>query len=892
LELLLISLDTLKPQTARRLLKPVLLVAVYLLAFVVLKWTLHEFEIQPGLAIWYPPAGLSVALLLACGLRYAPAVFVAALASDLWVHRGPLSPWLVALWAVATTLGYGVAVFCLRRRLAVNPRLTRYRDVFWFVLIVSITSFVLATVAVTGNPLVIIPGFGFSFTLLRWWVGELIGIITLTPFLLVCVAPLMSAIGDCIDGQRSWRHLFATWIARPSGWRILETAGQAVSIVIVLWLALGLHLGGNLQPLYLCFLPIIWIALRRGLPGATIGIALTNAGANFIFQRVGENPVAVAELQLFMLILSLTGLFLGVMVTESQRAQASLQAAEQRAINEYERLLDRLSNLAQKFGTARDLPTIFRALHEFTLASTPATGIFISVIDITMRRIVYGRCDGEEIEVSELPPMPLTDNPHSQAIRTNTIIITDDYKAAMAGLRVTPVGDEKLPGAMQSAMVVPMAVMGEVTGSIEAQSTEFAAFSGEHVTAMRMAANLAAVAIENVRLLEREHAREEELRQSQKMEAVGRLAGGVAHDFNNMLTAMLGYSDLLLSRPRLDNAMRTDLEEIKKAGERAASLTRQLLAFSRKQVLQPKVLNLNAVVADMEKMLLRLLAEDIDLVTVCDPALGSLKADPGQIEQVILNLALNSRDAMIEGGKLTIETANVDLQSSYTQQHKEILPGRYVMLAVSDTGCGMDAETRSHIFEPFFTTKPTGAGTGMGLATVYGIVKQSGSYILVYTEPGVGTTFKVFFPRIEAASETRPLAAERAELPLGSETILLVEDEDAVRHLARQVLEMQGYTVLEARNGLEALAVAEHQAGHIHLLLTDVVMPEMSGRALVESLRAIRPSIAVLYMSGYTDDAIVRQGVLEPGTAFLSKPFTLEILVRKVQEVLHTTRPQ
>jgi CheY-like chemotaxis protein len=263
-----------------------------------------------------------------------------------------------------------------------------------------------------------------------------------------------------------------------------------------------------------------------------------------------------------------------------------------------------------------------------------------------------------------------------------------------------------------------------------------------------------------------------------------------------------------------------------------------------------------------------------------------LKADPGQIEQVILNLALNSRDAMPDGGKLTIETANVDLQSSYTQQHIEILPGRYVMLAVSDTGCGMDAEIRSHIFEPFFTTKPIGAGTGMGLATVYGIVKQSGSNILVYSEPEMGTTFKVFFPGIEAAFESRPPAVERAELPIGSETILLVEDEDAVRHLARQVLEMQGYTVLEARNGIEALAVADGQTSRIDLLLTDVVMPEMSGRALVESMRAIRPDIAVLYMSGYTDDAIVRQGVLEPGTAFLSKPFTLEILVRKVQEVL------
>ena len=379
---------------------------------------------------------------------------------------------------------------------------------------------------------------------------------------------------------------------------------------------------------------------------------------------------------------------------------------------------------------------------------------------------------------------------------------------------------------------------------------------------------------------------EEQLRQSQKMEAVGQLAGGVAHDFNNLLTVITGYSDLTLRRLDNESPFRSSLEEIKKAGERAASLTRQLLAFSRKQVLQPKVLQLNAIVADVDKMLRRLIGEDIDPLTLLEPSLGQIKADPGQIEQVILNLAVNARDAMPQGGKLTIETQNVYLDNQYARRHTAIQPGNYVMLAVSDTGCGIDAETQVRMFEPFFTTKEQGKGTGLGLSTVYGIVKQSGGHLWVYSEVGKGTTFKIYLPRIDEVIESDETRSALAELPQGRETVLLTEDEEQVRQMIRTILEMGGYRVLEASGGEEALTLYEQHEGQIDLIMTDVVMPGISGRELAQSLETLHPGIRVLYMSGYTDDAIVRHGLLDQEIAFLQKPFTPDALMRKVREVL------
>ncbi|HYM82402.1 MAG TPA: response regulator [Candidatus Limnocylindria bacterium] len=379
---------------------------------------------------------------------------------------------------------------------------------------------------------------------------------------------------------------------------------------------------------------------------------------------------------------------------------------------------------------------------------------------------------------------------------------------------------------------------------------------------------------------------EEQFRHAQKMEAVGRLAGGVAHDFNNLLTAILGYSELLLEQLKDQPTVRLDVEEIRKASERAAGLTGQLLAFSRRQVLAPRVLDLNETVAGMGEMIRRLIGEDVELSVTLAPDLGNTRADPGQIEQVILNLVVNARDAMLNGGQLMIETSNTELDENYARRHTGSIPGPYVMLAVSDTGTGMDAETMSHLFEPFFTTKEVTKGTGLGLSTVYGIVKQSGGTIWVYSEPAHGSTFKVYLPRVEESIERRAVSAAPAESPRGTETVLLVEDEETVRALVRDVLGRRGYQVLEARDGQEALALGELLAP-VELMITDVVMPGISGSDLAATLTTRFPNLKVLFISGYTDRGIVHQGQLDPRTPFLQKPFTPEALLRKVREVLN-----
>jgi PAS domain S-box-containing protein len=379
---------------------------------------------------------------------------------------------------------------------------------------------------------------------------------------------------------------------------------------------------------------------------------------------------------------------------------------------------------------------------------------------------------------------------------------------------------------------------------------------------------------------------ETQLQQSRKMEAVGRLAGGIAHDFNNLLTIITGYTDLALSRSSVPLELRSDIERIENAAARAAALVRQLLAFSRKQVLQPKTLDLNAIVVNMDKLLRRLIDDNIEMITRVRDDLGKVKADPAQVEQVIMNLVVNARDAMPKGGRLLLETCNVDLNAAYADEHVSVKPGRYVMLAVSDTGVGMAADTAAHIFEPFYTTKEGGRGTGLGLSTVYGIVKQSGGYIWVYSELGKGSTFKVYLPRVEDQVEEEgpkpvPFSEQR-----GTETVLLVEDEEAVRDLVHTILSGRGYEVILARDPQHAEEIAREFASEIHLLLTDVVMPGTSGRELASRILSIRPGIRVLYMSGYTENVITSGGMLERGLAFLQKPFSPGVLVQKIREVL------
>jgi len=383
---------------------------------------------------------------------------------------------------------------------------------------------------------------------------------------------------------------------------------------------------------------------------------------------------------------------------------------------------------------------------------------------------------------------------------------------------------------------------------------------------------------------------ETQLHQAQKMEAIGKLAGGIAHDFNNILTTIIGNAELALMDVIKDESLRKEIEEIKKAGEKAASLTRQLLAFSRKQIVQPEILDINESLIDIEKMLGRLIGEDVELLTIQASELWQVEIDPGQIEQMIMNLAVNARDAMPKGGKLTVGTANADLDKNYFRErgiHEET-PGHYVMLSVSDTGSGMDKETREHIFEPFFTTKEVGKGTGLGLSTVYGIVKQNNGFIWVYSEPGQGSTFKIYLPKVKPDAEPEEKEQSLVDDLSGSETVLIVEDNDSLRNFAQKILHIYGYRTLNAENGEDALRVCKEHNGPIHLLLTDVVMPRMGGKEAAERLQPLYPRMKIIYMSGYTDNAIVHHGVLEPGLNFLEKPFTPKGLARKVRKALES----
>jgi PAS domain S-box-containing protein len=384
---------------------------------------------------------------------------------------------------------------------------------------------------------------------------------------------------------------------------------------------------------------------------------------------------------------------------------------------------------------------------------------------------------------------------------------------------------------------------------------------------------------------------EEQYRQAQKMEAVGRLTAGIAHDFNNLLTAINGFAELMQFQLPPDDPLQESLGKILHSGWRAADLVRQLLAFSRKQIIEPQVLDLNAVVGDMDKMLRRVIGEDIELKTILAPDLWPVKVDPAQIEQVIVNLAVNARDAMPGGGHLTVETANVVLDRDYAARHLRVRAGHYVLLAVSDDGLGMSKEVKAHLFEPFFTTKEAGKGTGLGLAAVYGIVEQSGGTIWVYSEAGHGTTFKIYLPRAEGAVAPLVRSDRAGELPRGMETVLLVEDDPAVRDLVARVLGWQGYTVLETADGQEALRLARQHGGKIHLLLTDVVMPGLSGMALARQLAPLQPGMKLLFMSGYADNAVVQHSILDASVAFLQKPFSSLVLARKVRQVLDAPQP-
>jgi signal transduction histidine kinase/response regulator RpfG family c-di-GMP phosphodiesterase len=469
-----------------------------------------------------------------------------------------------------------------------------------------------------------------------------------------------------------------------------------------------------------------------------------------------------------------------------------------------------------------------------------------------------------------------------QIITSGRAVVCNESGQDCFGNEGLPVGTVPL----RQFLGVPIINGAQVVGAVGVANSA-GGYAGREQNKIAVLTRVAGVLLDNYRRKEREMILEKQLRQAQKVEAIGRLAGGVAHDFNNILTAILGYSDLLLLRARPDDPHRGSIEEIRNAAQRAAALTRQLLAFSRKQILEPKIVNLNETLNNLDKMLRRMIGEDIDLVTRGAPDLGQVKVDPGQIEQVIINLAVNARDAMPHGGKLMIETANVVLDEISAFRMEDVAPGNYVRIAVTDTGTGMTPEVQARIFEPFFTTKAEGKGTGLGLAMCYGIVKQSGGHISIYSEIGLGTVFKIYLPRIEETVLAEAKPERSGDLPHGKETILLVEDEPGLRKLTKLVLQDLGYTILEAANGREALNIArERNVSDVDLVFTDVVMPQMGGKELADHIHSMRPDAKVLFTSGYTEDAIVDHGVLNNDVAFLHKPYTPNVLARKLREVL------
>jgi PAS domain S-box-containing protein len=580
--------------------------------------------------------------------------------------------------------------------------------------------------------------------------------------------------------------------------------------------------------------------------------------------------------------LSEDGRFAGVLsvftdITERKRAEDSLYRRN--------RELTMLNQIIAASASGLDAEAILEtACRELALTFDVPQAV-VGLLDEGRTKVsVVAEYRGEDRRSLLGVTIPVRDSPALQHLLSNRapVVVDDTPRDA----HVSPIHQVMRERGIRSLILLPLASEGEVMGSLGLDMVQPGRFSAEDMSlAWSVASQLGAV-LAQVRFNAQRRQLEEQYHQAQKMEAVGRLTAGIAHDFNNLLTAINGFAQLMRFELAPDDPRQELLDRIWDSGRRAADLIRQLLVFSRKQVVDLTVLDLNEVVSEMDKMLRRIIGEDIELKTVLAPGLGSVKSDLAQIEQVIVNLAVNARDAMPHGGRLTIETSNVVLDEEYAAVHLGTQPGEHVLLAISDTGVGMSEEVKARIFEPFFTTKEPGKGTGLGLATIFGIVKQSGGSIWVYSEEGHGTTFKIYLPR--AQEDAQAVAPQRAmtDMPSGNESILLVEDDGGVRDVARRILQGLGYLVLEAQNGQEALLVSTHHPGTVHLLLTDVIMPGISGKVLAEQLVRSRPELKVIFMSGYSDEAIVHHGVLEIGAAFLQKPFSPAMLAQKVRQVL------
>jgi PAS domain S-box-containing protein len=1091
--------------------QPVLVVLGYLALFVLLDRAAVSFETMAGVSLWYPPAGLNLALLLIFGIRYAPAIPLAFSVSGFWLKASPFPPSVFLILICTITAGYSLMAAILRNTLRLDLRLRRLRDVSALALVSLAGGAVVASLAVSELVATkAIQSTAYLSALVNFWLGDMVGVIILTPFLLVCALPC----GQSLVARISWGKVAAK--LNHDWWMTPELLGQIATILLLAWIIAGVEATENFHLFPLYFLPLTWIVLRYGLSGATVGILVTNLGSMVAFHSYGpQSAHHLIELQVFMLVFALTGLFLGAVVTKHKLADEALRQSEQRFRLVASSISDHIYVTAvtpdgghrnlylsphiealtgyplERFSTdwtfwpstvihpddrapaaqqAVQLGQGHNSEMEYRLVRADGTLVWVRdsgrvqneangskvvygvVSDITGRkeaeaeirrrnrelallnRVIATSSAGlEEVEtILETVCRELAQTfelPHTVALllgedKTTMTVVAEHaengptllgqallisaqplLQRILTEKKPVLVHDFAEPAPLPAAalLLLPLIIAGKVTGVVSLAAPEAGRFTEDdlrlawsvtdqvagRLARIRLAQTrrLLTTAIEqsaesvvitnttgtilyvnpaferitgysraeaigqNPRILQSgEHTQtfyealwmtitsgevwhgrlknkrkdgtfyiedasitpvrgeggeivnyvavkrdvthelqlEEQYHQAQKMEAIGQLAGGVAHDFNNLLTAIMGYTALALQTLPPESVARNDLQGVQKTAERAANLTRQLLAFARRQVIQPTLLNLNELIVNMSKMMGRLIGENIEIVTRAAPDLGMVRADAGQMEQVLLNLVVNARDAMPDGGKLVIETANVVLDRDYARQHSEVASGEYVMLSVSDEGMGMSHEVQARIFEPFFTTKEQGKGTGLGLATCFGIVKQNGGQIWVYSEEGYGTSFKVYLPRLKQTQMPTAPSDKPETLPPGKGRILLVEDEPVVRELARRTLHEQGYKVLTASNGIEAMRLLEGQAAaRIDLLLTDVIMPKMGGRELAERLTALRAEVKVLFMSGYTDDAVIQHAILEHGAAFLQKPFSPAALLNKVYAVLH-----
>jgi PAS domain S-box-containing protein len=791
---------------------------------------LERFTVNPQLAsgpsVWYPPAGLTFALLLGGGPWYLPVVIL-TLATSEYVNLGtPFFSWFGLFSSSVTGIGYTLGTLLLRRRLRTIDSAQVVRNVTFYLAAACFSALFVAMAGTASLAITLGKGWAnyWQFTF-HWWLGDGVALLCTTPFLLMFAFPESRAIlgfPETFPGTNSLQA--AQW----TSWQMMEVGAQAIGILSIFAILFVSPLSRQNDLFYLFFLPVIWIALIHGLRGAITAAFALNVGMIALYPSTISTAEVIIKVHILQLSVAVAGMVLGASISEREYVRAQLL----RRTTYFEELI---SN--------NPIATVVHGADGAFQMCNPA---FERLFQFKYEEMV-GKTIDEIVAPKDLN-LEATALTMRAAAGEHVHVVTRRRRKDGTLLDVEAHG-------------VPLRVGGRPIGVLSLY---------EDLT-------------ERKRL-------EEQILLSGKLQAVGRLAGGVAHDFNNIIAVIQGYAELLLERLPSGSDLRDSAEEIMHSSKRATGMTRQLLAFSRKQVLELRVTDLNAIVQDFKKMLLRLIPEDIEQVFQSEETLGLIKADKGQIEQIIMNLAVNARDAMSQGGILTIETYNIVMDESQAALYMGAKPGSYVVLSVTDTGIGMDAETKALIFDPFFSTKDKDKGTGLGLATVYGIVHHSGGFIIVDSAPGKGSTFRVHFPLVEgelAAAAEKPEKETVSTSTLGGkETILVAEDEDALREMMRISLERVGYTVLEAHDGAEAIEIAQMFEGHIDLLLTDVIMPKLRGPQSAKYISFLRPGIKTIFMSGYTDGAIEKKDLLMEAAVFLQKPFSRADVLSKIREVL------